>query len=119
MTLTSIFKNILLVILSVVIWHTQITELQILGYGTALAGLLYYSVSKEQLLRLWRGTPTYPSEKGALDPGEEEYTYTWLRFAVLSLLGFFSVVLAVAFLHGQRFSGKDFLRMTTTWFGSL
>lgn len=49
MTLTGILKSILLVIVSVIIWQTQITPLQALGYAIALAGLVYYSVGYEQL----------------------------------------------------------------------
>ncbi|KAK4104697.1 TPT-domain-containing protein [Parathielavia hyrcaniae] len=52
MTLTGILKNILLVIISVMIWHTAITGLQFLGYAIALAGLLYYSLGRDQLLAL-------------------------------------------------------------------
>lgn len=50
MTLTGILKNILLVIASVLIWHTSITLLQFLGYGIALAGLTYYSVGWDALV---------------------------------------------------------------------
>jgi hypothetical protein len=49
MTLTGILKNILLVIASVMIWHTSITWLQFLGYGVALAGMVYYSLGWEQI----------------------------------------------------------------------
>lgn len=49
MTLTGILKSILLVIVSVIIWHTQITLLQALGYTIALVGLVWYSVGYEQL----------------------------------------------------------------------
>ncbi|KAK3326512.1 triose-phosphate transporter family-domain-containing protein [Apodospora peruviana] len=49
MTLTGIFKNILLVIVSVMIWHTSITSLQFLGYGIALFGLVVYSLGWEQM----------------------------------------------------------------------
>ena len=44
MTLTGILKNILLVVVSVVIWRTPITALQSLGYSIALAGLACYSL---------------------------------------------------------------------------
>ena len=49
MTLTGILKNILLVIVSVLIWSTSITLLQVFGYAIALAGLVYYSVGWEQV----------------------------------------------------------------------
>ncbi|POR36770.1 Putative sugar phosphate/phosphate translocator [Tolypocladium paradoxum] len=51
MTLTGIFKNILLIIVSIIIWRTEITLLQGVGYSIALAGLTYYSVGYDQLAR--------------------------------------------------------------------
>lgn len=59
MTLTGILKNILLVIISVMIWHTAITGLQFLGYSIALAGLLYYSLGKDQLIALSQAVWVY------------------------------------------------------------
>lgn len=49
MTLTGIFKSILLVVVSVLIWSTPITFLQTVGYTIALAGLTYYSLGYDQL----------------------------------------------------------------------
>lgn len=70
MTLDGILKNILLIILSVMILHTQITALQAVGYTSALAGLIYYSLGYNQLPRAsqagsvwafswWKGTSAY------------------------------------------------------------
>ncbi|QLI70959.1 uncharacterized protein G6M90_00g066870 [Metarhizium brunneum] len=70
MTLSGILKNILLVIVSVMIWHTQITVLQAAGYTSALAGLICYSLGYNQLPRAsqagspwifswWKGTSVY------------------------------------------------------------
>ncbi|RFU74646.1 triose-phosphate transporter [Trichoderma arundinaceum] len=56
MTLTGIFKSILLVVVSVLIWSTKITLLQTLGYAIALGGLTYYSLGYDQLASL--GTAT-------------------------------------------------------------
>lgn len=53
MTLVSIPKNILLILASVVIWHTQIGALQVLGYSIALLALVYYSLGWEKLRGLW------------------------------------------------------------------
>ncbi|KAL6415908.1 DUF250 domain membrane protein [Ilyonectria robusta] len=50
MSLAAIFKNILLVVCSVVIWHTTILPLQMTGYGIGLAGLMYYSFGYDQLM---------------------------------------------------------------------
>ncbi|OLN82080.1 putative sugar phosphate/phosphate translocator [Colletotrichum chlorophyti] len=49
MTLTGILKNILLIIASVLIWHTSVTFLQFIGYAIALAGLVIYSTGWDQL----------------------------------------------------------------------
>ncbi|KAL2880921.1 hypothetical protein SGCOL_003571 [Colletotrichum sp. CLE4] len=49
MTLTGILKNILLIVVSVLIWHTSITALQFVGYAVALFGLVIYSTGWDQL----------------------------------------------------------------------
>lgn len=59
MTLTGIFKSILLVIVSVLIWDTQITFLQGAGYSFALAGLVYYSLGYDQLLGLYHSSSAW------------------------------------------------------------
>ncbi|KAK8017623.1 hypothetical protein PG993_013949 [Apiospora rasikravindrae] len=64
--LTGILKNILLVVASVFIWGTAISPLQILGYGTALTGFVFYKSGWSDLkagYSSWserlRGTPTF------------------------------------------------------------
>ncbi|RAL03108.1 uncharacterized protein BO80DRAFT_462857 [Aspergillus ibericus CBS 121593] len=49
MTLVSVPKNILLIVCSVVIWGTEISVLQMVGYALALVGLLYYSLGWETI----------------------------------------------------------------------
>ncbi|PYI18203.1 TPT-domain-containing protein [Aspergillus violaceofuscus CBS 115571] len=44
MTLVSVPKNILLIVCSIVIWGSPVSSLQVVGYGIALLGLLYYSL---------------------------------------------------------------------------
>lgn len=72
MTLTGILKNILLVIASVMIWQTSITPMQFLGYAIALAGLIYYSLGRDQIVEIstqlwtflrnvWDNSPAYSS----------------------------------------------------------
>lgn len=53
MTLVSVPKNILLIVCSVVIWGTQITSLQMVGYAIALLGLLYYSLGWATIRRAY------------------------------------------------------------------
>ncbi|EAQ86568.1 hypothetical protein CHGG_07821 [Chaetomium globosum CBS 148.51] len=69
MTLTGILKNILLVIISVLIWRTNITPLQVLGYAIALAGLLYYSLGWDQLVVLSQAA-------WALAKGDDQHHYS-------------------------------------------
>jgi hypothetical protein len=52
--LTGIFKNILLIIFSIVIWHTQISMIQMLGYSISLMGLVYYSFGYRKLAAAYR-----------------------------------------------------------------
>ncbi|KAK8047608.1 hypothetical protein PG996_015672 [Apiospora saccharicola] len=47
--LTGILKNILLVVASVFIWGTAISPVQILGYGMALTGFVFYKSSWSDL----------------------------------------------------------------------
>lgn len=59
MTLTGILKNILLVVISVMIWSTHITGMQFLGYAIALAGLVYYSIGWDQMVAIAVGVFVY------------------------------------------------------------
>jgi hypothetical protein len=49
LTLSGILKDILLVVLSVIIWSTPITALQAFGYSIALGGLVYYKAGGAQI----------------------------------------------------------------------
>lgn len=49
MTLSGIFKSILLVVIGVVIWGTPIAGLQMFGYLVALFGLFIYSVPSSRI----------------------------------------------------------------------
>jgi len=40
----------LLVILSILIWQTEVTLLQFIGYSIALAGLMWYKIGPEKVL---------------------------------------------------------------------
>ncbi|KID65846.1 hypothetical protein H634G_09461 [Metarhizium anisopliae BRIP 53293] len=61
MTLTGIFKNILLILVSIVIWNTKISFMQTVGYAIALAGLTYYSLGYEQLSKLFQSSAAWAS----------------------------------------------------------
>ncbi|KAG6356765.1 hypothetical protein INS49_014639 [Diaporthe citri] len=49
LTLTGIFKSILLVVAGVLVWASPISPLQLFGYSLALAGLVSYSVPLETI----------------------------------------------------------------------
>jgi hypothetical protein len=72
MALVSIPKNIVLVLLSVAIWSTQISGIQIIGYSISLLALLYHAVGWEainaqweKLRGLWR-EPKSPEKEDSL-----------------------------------------------------
>lgn len=50
MSLSSIFKGILLVVTGVLIWGTPIGALQMFGYLIALVGLFLYSVPTVRIM---------------------------------------------------------------------
>ena len=49
MTLCGVLKDILLIVASMVIWHTQVTSLQFFGYSLALLGLIYYKLGGDKI----------------------------------------------------------------------
>ncbi|RGP63936.1 duf250 domain membrane protein [Fusarium sporotrichioides] len=53
MSLSGIFKNILLVICSVLIWHVTITPIQLLGYSITLCALVYYAFGQERIFEAY------------------------------------------------------------------
>lgn len=59
LTLTGILKAILLVAVSVLIWQTPISLLQVLGYGVALVGLTYYSLGSDGVVKVYNNTSSY------------------------------------------------------------
>lgn len=49
MRLCGILKDIIIVVVSMLLWHTPIGQLQIAGYTISLCGLVYYCVGGEKL----------------------------------------------------------------------
>jgi O-antigen ligase len=45
-----VLKDILLVVLSIIIWGTTVTLLQFLGYSVALGGLVWYKLGAEKVM---------------------------------------------------------------------
>ncbi|KAK3995619.1 triose-phosphate transporter family-domain-containing protein [Cladorrhinum sp. PSN332] len=108
MTLTGILKNILLVVVAVMIWHTSITALQAFGYSIALAGLLYYSLGWDQIVvisataglylkRLWEQVTGTGSGE---DPTAGRLPAAVRRALVMGLAAVTIVILLGGFLYG-------------------
>ncbi|KAK3899928.1 triose-phosphate transporter family-domain-containing protein [Staphylotrichum tortipilum] len=109
MTLTGILKNILLVIISVMIWHTSISWLQFLGYTIALAGLVYYSIGWDQLITLTQSVWVYArggyeAVRGSPGSGGEEnqgrLPAAVRRALIMGLAAVVILVLAGGILYG-------------------
>lgn len=58
MTLSGIFKSILLVVIGVLVWGTPIGALQLVGYLLALFGLFLYSVPSHKILEYVKSMKT-------------------------------------------------------------
>jgi drug/metabolite transporter (DMT)-like permease len=114
MTLTGILKNILLVIISIMIWNTHISWMQTLGYAVALAGLVFYSLGREQLTQgyklahtsivmLW----TSPSPHAGISVGIR-------RIIIVTMAVLSSVLLVAGLLHTTGVADKG-VTMVQTW----
>jgi len=120
MTLTGILKNILLVIISVMIWHTNISWIQFLGYAVALGGLVYYSIGWDQITTLsqtlWVYTKGgYESVSGnASVAGEEQVLVTSAvrRALIMGAAALTVMVLAGAFFYSGGAVTEDVVGTT-------
>lgn len=114
MSLSGILKSIILVAASVVIWGTQITLLQLLGYALALGGLVVYSVGRDEL-----GKQFAAARDWATETWEEAQTSSRGKLVALpsgksvavGLLGLVTVVMcgSVWYFHtssGDRVKGQ-------------
>lgn len=117
MTLTGILKNILLVIISVMIWRTPISPIQFLGYAVALAGLVYYSLGWDQMVALSqtalvyarggyeavRGSASSSSSDGTSDAEGQSsgLTSAVRRALIMGAAAFTIMVLAGGFYYGR------------------
>ncbi|KAG5921034.1 hypothetical protein E4U42_006008 [Claviceps africana] len=118
MTLTGIFKNILLILVSILIWSTKITVMQTVGYAIALAGLTYYSLGPEQIVRLartsaaWAGTMWQSTSARGQNPSSLAARRRFL-LTTLVLGGLF--VFVVALRHHD--AAAKMLKLPA-WFGT-
>jgi drug/metabolite transporter (DMT)-like permease len=121
MTLTGIFKNILLVVASVIIWNTQITPLQFLGYGLALCGLVYYSLGYEKLAQGYVAVKNYvvsPGESSESSEGGSGKSKRWM-FVAVGVVIFSSILTVLVIYHGHDTIKSQMEKIKIPqWFGS-
>ncbi|KAK5993571.1 putative sugar phosphate/phosphate translocator [Cladobotryum mycophilum] len=115
MTLTGIFKSILLVIASLFIWKTHITLLQALGYSVALAGLVYYSLGYDQTVALSHSFLAWSSKKLESSSFPGVRMSTWARRSVLvSLLVLLALVVVIELMWDT--DARDKFLTLPSWF---
>lgn len=111
MTLTGIFKSILLVITSVLIWGTPVSPLQSLGYSTALAGLCSYSLGPDQVSSIiqtassWSSDALGLSRQNTVIKGYTSPYSAWTQerrraIAATTILCFISILVVAGIWHG-------------------
>ena len=115
MTLTGILKNILLVIVSVMIWSTHITGLQILGYAIALVGLMYYSLGYDQMIKLGQNTKTWLSDVWSSPASDGKLPTRVRRFVVVLGTLLAGAALFLLFFADREVTGRKAVK---DWLGT-
>ncbi|KAI0999457.1 hypothetical protein K3495_g8740 [Podosphaera aphanis] len=88
LTLCGVLKDILLVGASMIIWGTQISGLQFIGYTIALGGMIYYKLGQKELKPFLSELGRRWAEFGANKPILRKLlTFTILIFTTFFLLG--------------------------------
>jgi hypothetical protein len=100
MTLTGIFKSILLVVVSVLIWSTPITFLQAIGYTIALAGLTYYSLGYDQLASIGASVAAWTSEFLSTSGGG--HVFRSKRIIVVGLSSLVAMIVVLELTMSER-----------------
>lgn len=119
MTLTGIFKNILLILVSILIWNTKITFMQTIGYAVALAGLTYYSLGYDQLSKLFQTSAVWVANLwGSTSAhGRSRNSLATRRCILVSALIFGGLFIFVAALQHYDPTAKQMLKLPA-WFGT-
>jgi hypothetical protein len=100
MTLTGILKNILLVVASVIIWHTSVTFLQFLGYTIALGGMVYYTLGWEQIKTQSGAVVNWTKAQWSSPSLDESRLSPLVRRAIfLGLLVLITIMALLGFMH--------------------
>jgi hypothetical protein len=117
MTLCGVLKNILLVLASVLIWGTVVTWLQVLGYGLATAGLIYYGVGYEGVMTYFTVMKSYASKiwEGEVDVSTAPRGVLLRKACFISMYATIVVLLVVG-IGLQTGRGKAFVTdFTESW----
>ena len=101
MCLCGILKNILLVVASVMIWTTPISFLQFLGYGIALAGLVYYSLGWDQIVDFSTGFWAFVKSLWDSPSLDERLPAAVRRGLSLGLTVLIMIALSVWYVYGD------------------
>jgi hypothetical protein len=118
MTLTGIFKNILLILVSILIWNTRISFMQTIGYAVALAGLTYYSLGYDQISKLFHSSVTWVSGAWGSNSGRGRSggSLAMRRCILISAIIFAGLFILVAAL--QHYDPTSKILKLPTWFGT-
>jgi len=105
-----VLKDILLVVLSVIIWSTPITAIQMIGYSIALGGLIWYKIGGDQAYAAYTKLA-----------GDENSTFNRFRRSLWAKVGAGVLILFVVFalFHGlTRGQGYDSAAVDTSLTGT-
>jgi len=94
LTLSGVLKDILLVVASVVIWHSPLTILQIFGYSIAVGGLVLYKLGANKLKEAVAGFQIVRSRR----------RYRATQKAITACIGLFLVILTLERIYAQKFT---------------
>ncbi|KAF1735883.1 putative sugar phosphate/phosphate translocator [Beauveria bassiana] len=86
LTLCGVFKDILLVVASMMIWGTPVTPLQFFGYSIALGGMVYYKLGYDQLKGYAGEASRQWAEFGARKPILRKLSIIVMIFFTVALL---------------------------------
>ncbi|ROT34565.1 TPT-domain-containing protein [Sodiomyces alkalinus F11] len=100
MTLTGILKNILLIATSILIWRTNISLLQGIGYSIAIFGLVLYSTSWDQLKTAAANSFVWFS-KAVKNPEDGRLSPLVRRGLIAAVLLFFLALLVTGYLYSS------------------
>ncbi|KAK9773803.1 putative DUF250 domain membrane protein [Seiridium cardinale] len=101
--LCGVLKNILLVMISIVIWGTTIAPLQALGYGIALIGMVLYRATWEEIKDgLTALLVSYEGTRKIRSYSNQQSSVLFRRGALAVAVLLMTLVLFLSCIHGER-----------------